>query len=304
MIHRYQYRDVVWIDLESPTESEVRALSEQFHLNPLVAHELQTPTPKPKVEMYRDFIYLILHFPAFKHSHSKGSNQEIDFILGHKFIITTHYDTIDPLHEFSKVFEVNSILEKSDIGDHAGHVFYYMIKHLYKALAHELDFITASLKTIEDNVFKGREREMVLALSKTSRTLLGFKQSLDLHHETLKTFDVAARKFFGEEFAYPLRNMLSEHFKVHNGIKSKIELMRELRETNNALLSTKQNEIMKVLTVNAFIALPLTLVISLFQIDTSARPIIGMENDFWIMVVLLASIATSMFAFSRYKNWL
>jgi magnesium transporter len=304
MIHRYQYKDIVWIDLESPTEAEVKALIDQFHLNQLVGKELHTPTPKPKVELYKDFVYLILHFPAFKHSHSKGVQQEIDFILGKKFLITTHYDMIDPLHEFSKVFEVNSILDKSDIGDHAGYIFYYMISNLYKALSHELDAITANLKVIEEGIFKGKEREMVISLSNVSRTLLDFKQSMELHHEVLKPFETAAKKFYGEEFGYSLSVIMSEHFKVHNTVRSKIELMKELRETNNALLSTKQNEVMKVLTVIAFIALPLTLVISLFQVDAISRPIVGEPNDFWTLVVMLGSIGTMMFAFSKYKKWL
>ncbi len=304
MIHRYQYRDIVWIDLESPTEAEVKALIEQFHLNPLVGKELHTPTPKPRVELYQDFIYLILHFPAFRHSHSKGVQQEIDFIIGHKFIITTHYDMIDPLHDFSKVFEVNSILDKGHMGDHAGFIFYYMIAHLYKALSHELDSISTSLKIIEDGVFKGKEREMVLSLSNVSRTLLEFKQSMDLHHDVLKTYDQVGKRFYGEGYAYSTSMILSEHFKVHNAVRSKIELMKELRETNNALLSTKQNETMKILTVVAFIALPLTLVISLFQVDNISRPIVGQENDFWIMLVVLVSIAIVMYAYSKFRKWL
>ena len=304
MIHRYHFRDIVWIDLDSPSEEEIGVLSKQFNINPLVGRELNTPTPKPKVELHPDFIYLILHFPVFKHSHKRGSSQEIDFIIGRKFIITTHYDTIDPLLEFSKLFEVNSILDKSDIGDHAGYIFYYMAAHLYKALSYELDFISASLKSIEENIFHGKEREMVISLSSVSRILLDFKRTMELHRDVLKNFEIAGNKFFGEEYSYHLKNILSEHFKVHNAVKNNLELLHELRETNNSLLTTKQNEVMKVLTVIAFIALPLTLLISLFQIDNISRPIVGNENDFWIMLTMLLSIAGIMIVFSKFKKWL
>src|SRR5210317_1659031 len=120
MLTRYKHRNLTWIDLESPTQEEVRNIMSEFSINPLAAEELLTPTLKPKVDQYDNFIYLILHFPAFKHSHSEGQNQEVDFIIGKDFLITTRYDTVDPIHKFSKVFEVNSILDRSDMGAHSG----------------------------------------------------------------------------------------------------------------------------------------------------------------------------------------
>src|SRR3989338_10005026 len=121
MISRYTYKDLVWIDLESPTQEEVRGVMEEFDIHPLVANELLVSTLRPKVDLYSNFIYLILHFPTISHKHRGKTEQEIDFIVGKKFLITTNYDLVDSLHEFSKVFEVHSILERSNIGDHAGY---------------------------------------------------------------------------------------------------------------------------------------------------------------------------------------
>ena len=112
MISRYKYRDLVWVDMERPSHEEVRQIMEEFEIHPIVADELLSPSLRPKVDRYENFIYLILHFPAIRHSHN-NSSQEVDFIIGKKFIITVRYELLDPLHKFSKVFEVNSILNKS-----------------------------------------------------------------------------------------------------------------------------------------------------------------------------------------------
>src|SRR3989344_2952266 len=197
MVSRYTHKSVTWVDVETPTKEEVRKLMDEFSIHPLVAEELLLPTVKPKVELYNDqFIYLILHFPAFRHTHTAGTDQEVDFIIGRNFIITTRYDTIDPLHKFSKIFEVNSILDRSDIGEHAGFVFFYMIKKLYKALEHELEYISDRLHATEEHIFKGMEKEMVIELSNISRELLAFKQAIALHREVLESFEIAARSFF------------------------------------------------------------------------------------------------------------
>lgn len=305
MITRHRHKELIWIDLESPTKDEVREIMEEYDVNPLAAEELLSPTRRPKVEVFKDFIFLILHFPAFKHSHLKESaNQEVDFIIGHKFLITTRYDTIDPLHKFSKVFEVNSILDRSDIGDHAGYLFFYMIKKLYKSVNHELHFINDKLDEIEEKIFKGYEREMVLELSKVSRQLINFKQETSLHKEVLESFDSAGRHFFGPGFIYHSKAIVGEYYKTQHGINALFHALTEIRETNNSLLTTKQNEIMKVLTVMAFVTFPLSVVASIFGMNTDILPIVGMPNDFWIIMGIMGAITVAFFLFFKYKKWL
>jgi len=121
MISKYTYKKLTWVDLESPTKEEVITLKDEYKLPDLVADELYEPTTRSKIDKYDNVIYLILHFPVLD---GKGQTErEIDFAIGKNFIITTHYETIDPIHEFSKIFEVNSILDKTNMGDHAGFFF-------------------------------------------------------------------------------------------------------------------------------------------------------------------------------------
>src|SRR3989339_963539 len=205
MISRYTYKDLVWVDMESPSNEEVRQIMEEFSLSPLIGNELLTPSVRSKVDMYEDFIYLILHFPTISHKHGKHDEQEVDFVIGKKFIITTHYEVIDPLHEFSKVFEVNSILDKSTMGLHGGFVFFYIMRELYQSLTHELDHIDDRLEAAEGKIFTGEESSMVEKLSLIHRDLLNFKQAVRYHRDVLESFELAGRRMFGQDFDYYMR---------------------------------------------------------------------------------------------------
>jgi magnesium transporter len=278
---------------------------DEYNIHPLIAEELLLPSLKPRVEFYPDsVIYLILHFPASKHTHSIEQNQEIDFIIGKNFLITTRYDTIDPLHKFAKVFEVNSILDKHDIGEHAGYVFFYMVQKLYQAIEHELEYVGDSLEEIKEKIFKGHEREMVTELSKVSRELLNFKQALRLHKEVLDSFEVAAQKFFGDDFTRQARAIMGEYYRIQNSVASNLDTVTELRETNNSLITTKQNEIMKILTIMAFVTFPLSLFASIFGMNTKTLPLAGFEGDFWIILGIMVAATIFFFAFFKHKRWL
>lgn len=304
MIKRYTHKQLVWIDLENPTSEEVRGIMQEFDLHPSVAQELLLPTIKPRIELYKNLIYLILHFPALRHTHSSDANQEIDFVIGENFIITTRYDSIDPMQKFSKIFEVNSILDRSNIGDHAGYIFYYMIKEMYQSLANELDSIKDSLKEIENDIFNGKEREMVTSLSKVSRDLLNFHHATSAHKQVLRSFESAALNFFGENFTYYIKDVVNEYYKIDDSTESNIELLRELRETNNSLLGSKQNETMKTLTVMAFIILPLSFLSSIYSMNTSFIPLVGTKNDFWIVIGFMAAVGVIIYLAFKHKKWI
>lgn len=304
MIKRRTHKHLVWVDIENPTNEEIRAIMQEFNLHPSVAQELLLPTVKPRVELHKNLIYLILHFPELKHNHCGEVNQEIDFVIGENFIITTRYDRIDPLNKFSKIFEVNSIIDRSNIGAHAGYIFYYMIKEMYQSLANQLDSINDSLKEIENEIFNGKEREMVVAISKVSRDLLNFHHATNAHKQVLRSLESASLNLFGENFSYYIKDVVNEYYKIDNSTESNIESLRELRETNDSLLTTKQNEITKTLTVMAFIILPLSFISSIYSMNTSFVPLVGGKNDFWIIMAIMAMVGIIIFLVFKFKKWL
>ena len=82
------------------------------------------------------------------------------------------------------------------------------------------------------------------------------------------------------------------------------ELLHELRETNNSLLSTKENETMRILTIMALLTFPLALLVSILEIDTVNNPIRHMPYDFWIILGIVIAVGASMYLYFKHKKWL
>lgn len=305
MLSRQTHGELVWIDVVSPTQDEVRSLMEEFSLDPLIAEELVAPSMRNRVDARDQYFYVVLHFPTFKHLHDVAAVPlELDFIVGKNWIITTRYVEIDPLHQFSRLFEIETLLDRKDIAKHAGFVFYYMLAELYKTLYDELLHISVRLDTAEERIFGGYEKEMVIELSRISRDLLNYVQALDNHDSMLHSIETPGIALFGYEYARNIRSVIGEYDRLENAIRSNQASLAELRETNSALLSTKQNEIMKLFTIMAFVTFPLSLVASIFGMNTVSTPIVGRPFDFWVLVGLMTTAAVLFFSFFKYKKWL
>ncbi|OGC88877.1 hypothetical protein A2419_02510 [Candidatus Adlerbacteria bacterium RIFOXYC1_FULL_48_26] len=303
MITRYVQRNLTWIDCLSPTAAEVRSLMHEFDIDPLIAEELLLPSYKPKVEKLGDLIYIILHFPTLRNGR-QTPEQEIDFIIGKHFLITTRYENIDPFHTFAKIFEVEALLKKEAHATHGGHLFVALVRNLYQAIENGCTTMHRRLRDIEERIFSGDERRMVAGLSQVGRSIHDFRQSMAPHEEMLKSFEPVGTKTFGSEFAYYVRDLEGAYERIDRTLDNLHGSLTELRETNNSLLSTKQNEIMKTFTVMAFIFLPLSFIAGLFGMNTRNNPIVGTAHDFWIIVGIMTVLACCFFIYFRRKDWL
>lgn len=275
-----------------------------YDIHPVVAEELLSKTIRPKVDYYGNQIYLVLHFPTVNHSHGGKTSQEIDFVISKNFLLTVHYETVDPLLEFSKMFEVNSILEKSNMGNHAGFLFFYIVRELYKNLSAELDTLGKTLSDIEENIFEGKEREMVKTISSINRKLINFKQAIRFHKDVLVSFEVAAKQFFGEEFAFYARAISGEAYEIANILEGHKETLTDLWSTNDSIVSTKINEIMKIIAIISFVTFPLSLIAAIFGMNTSYLPIVGMPHDFAIVMGIMLTFMLFIFAYFKKKRWI
>ncbi|MES2470668.1 MAG: CorA family divalent cation transporter [Patescibacteria group bacterium] len=309
MIQTYKYNHLTWVDIQSPTSDDIATILRDYKLHPLVAEEILSPSSKAKIERYDEYLYAVLHFPVRVRSSEENSftveEKEIDFIIGKSYVISVTYSTVEPLQNFAKVFEVNSIVDKAgtrDINRHAGFIFYYMLKRLYGSVNNDLQAIEKSLYVGEKKIFLGEERYMVRFLSEINRELIDIKHGLRGHRDVLSYF--SQMHLFGDDFGYYSTDLQTEYQKAHEFTVSNRDLLSELRDTNDSLLTTKQNETMKVFTIMAFVTFPLTLIIDILTVPSDHNPIMGLRFDFEIILGIMILATLAMFWYFKHKKWL
>ncbi len=300
MIKTSTYKDLTWLDLKNPSHEEIEKIMHDYDIPKEAGEDLLSPTPKQRVVEYPNCIYIVMHFPELRNPKSKDYRKEIDFILGKKFIVTVHYDAIHTIDTIEKKI----LIETEEIEYNAGHIFHKIIKNLYHTLLRDVEVIKEALSKSENGIFKGDEKKMVVELSKIHRDILRFRNAIIPHREAITALFGMVRNFYGEKYEYFIHDMSSECQRVERRMQNNKDMLDELRHTNDSLLSAKQNEAMKGLTLMAFITFPLSLVAAIFSMPTLQMPIVGMPNDFLIIILIMLSIVILSMSYFHYKKWL
>ena len=303
MISRYTHQGLNWVDLENPTREEADSLGEEFGLHPIVTNELIARSEREKVDVYENSIYLILHFPLKNRSTGHIEETEIDFVLMRNAIITTHYELVDPLHDFARLFEADSYLKNGIIGDHAGFIFFAQMRELYKHTHFLLESVERDIRQMEKEVFNGDENDMVTRLSNTNRALIDIRSSLRFHKEVVKSFGQAAARLYGPEFIAYTNLIESEYATIERSLEENRQMLQDLRRTNDSLLSAKTNESIRRLTVFNVILMPLTLITTIFAMHSR---LLYIDEPWQLGAVfgVMALVALIFISYFRSKKWL
>ncbi len=238
----YRYDGGEWIDLHSPTLEEVREAAAVAGIDPSVAEELLSPSFKHKIQFHDHYAFIVLYFPALDESERNDAAYEIDFILTKNNIITTHYERVRALEQFQPI-------EENTAG-----VFFGILEELLGNFEYKLSAVDHWMRELENKMFSGQEKHTILELSEISRHLIDFKKITAVYPELFEALTENGSKLLGKK----AEELSKENFERFNKSKTKLEILadtaKELRETNNSLLSTKQNQTMKTLTWVTIIA--------------------------------------------------
>ena len=305
MIFRHEYRDGIWIDLEQPTGDEIRQIAKEFSITERLERELLSPTPTPLVSGDENMALLVLHFPAQGAEEGETKNQEIDFIVGNRFILTVRYEIITPLHHLKKLLETQQlVVGKTPVTTDV--LLEILFAHLYTAMRDHTNHIATNLSRVEKDMFDGHERMTIRSISNISREFLHVEASLANQEESLHHFldAIVQCGFFGPTFPARTQRMLAERTHIARIVKTHREMASELRETNIALIESRQSEIMKTLTVITFIFLPLELITFIFSMHALGTPLEENPNAFWIISGTMLAIGLLITLFLARKRWI
>jgi len=176
MIFRHEYEGGVWVDLEQPTENEIRQVAREFSVNERIEREMLAPTPVPTTITDDGMVLLVLHFPTQGVGDGETKSQEVDFVVGKDFILTVRYEVVAPLHHLKKLLEAQQLVTgKVPIATDT--LLEILFVHLYTAMRDHTNHVAGNLARVEKDMFDGHERTTVRAISNISREFLHPRQS-------------------------------------------------------------------------------------------------------------------------------
>lgn len=303
MVEHFKQGRLRWVNLKNPTTEEVKKVMDELDLSPLLMSDLTTPVKKSTAVLAEGTIKITLDFPVVKRL-DVYHPYEVKFLISKNSLLTVQYEEMEGLDRFKRQFEVATALRKKQKGLTGVHIFLSLITNIYESIGTKLDYIDSRLSEMESEIFKNNEKQMVFEISLASKKIIAFRHIMQSHDKVFRDALPLFQELYKNAFNANLQNIQGLYYTLQRRANAQFETLSALRETNSAMLFTKQNEVMKTLTIMAFITFPLTLMSSIFGMNTRHTPLIGLEHDFWFIIAGMSIAAILLFAFFKRMGWM
>jgi len=296
--------NITWLDINKPTEQDLNKLKDDFDLHPFIAEQFLPPIHRPKIEEFPGQLFLVLHFPVYNKKSHQTKLVELDLIITPTILITSHIGRIPDLEEFfircqEGEYNQNQYFKSS------GHLLFELLDWLIDSCLPSLDHIGEKINKIEEKVFKGHEKEMLIKIAMVKKDLIDFNRAIKPQRSVLEILKKKSPRVFTKELDSMAQEVSGSIVRVWNVLENNRELINAIEQTNNSLLSYKLNDIMKFLTVVSFITFPLSVIVGFFGMNVFSDIPVTQNPYTWIGILIFMFISsTIMVIYFRKKKWL
>jgi magnesium transporter len=292
-----------WINIERPRQIDRAWLEEHFDFHPLDYEDVFSRNQRPKVDEYEGYLFVVLHFPVFDKRVNRLNGAEVDIFVGPDFIITLPNEGLQPLQYLFDRCRTNEDIREDMFSKGAGYLLYKVVDACVDASFPMLRKMGLKLERLEQAIFEEEaNREIVRDLSNAKQEIINFRKIVRPQRVALKDLERTKRYVTGElDIYFDDINDASE--RVWDMLENFKEVIEGLENTNEAVLSHRLNDSIRVLTAFSVIMLPLTLIASVLGMNVGV-PGEGSIHAFWITIGVMLSVLVGMILWFRRRGWL
>ncbi len=303
MIETVTIGNLHWSHLIRPSEEDLKALQSHYNFHPLDIEDCRTlENLRPKVDIYDDYLFLILHFPCFNETNTFVETKEFKIFWGKDFLITigkSHWLVKDLFNaeKTRKEDRVNLDVVTSD------DLFYRIVEHLMEDTKKLVDRVNKDVDDCGKLLF-GRHAEKIIekiSITRKNVILLNtmFKPQLVLFNQ----LQSGSIKGFSEKMEDYWGNIMDVYQRVWDIVEDDGELISGYSKTFDSLQVNKTNEVMKILTLISSVLLPLTFIASLYGMNIKL-PGQDQSESFLILSSAMILIAVTMVIYFKKRKWM
>jgi len=303
MIETIKIGTIKWHHIIDPKDEDFQFLKDNFYFHPLDIEDCRSMlNQRPKIDIYDDYYFIILHFPKFDRINRFLKTKEVKIFWGDDYVITignTHWVVKDLFDEAQSQAQRK---EEFEIGT-TDALLYRILERLMTETFSLTRKIGSDVEFLNRDLFNKNAEKTIERISVTRKNIILlntiFKPQLPLFHK----FESGAIEGYAENMEDYWGNILDYYQKIWDMTEDYQELIEGLSKTFDSLQANRTNQIMKILTLISSFILPLSFITGLYGMNV----VLPMEKNpfaFYAVLIIMILMAGFMFLYFKMKKWM
>lgn len=319
-------RNIVWLDIQGPTDEDIAVLREDFGFHPLAVEDAIRAHERPKVDAYdlstgsslppqinggtagavppdssRNSYYFVVFYAAvYDPTEDHIIPRAISLFIGANFLVTVHRDDISHVSDTLARWQASN----SPLGHRVGALVHALLDALVDDYFPLMDQVADRVEDLEDAIFIHFTEESIETIFRLKKGLLNARRIIAPERDVL---NVLLRRqlpvFTSEDVAY-LQDVYDHIVRVTDSIDTYRDLLSSALDSYLSLQSNKLNQIVKILTIASIILMADALITGFYGQNFKYFPGLDFRiGSFWSLI-LMAVTTAGLALYFRWRKWL
>jgi magnesium transporter len=290
---------LTWIHVDQPGPVEAAIVAQRFGFHELDIEDVLSKRQRPKIDEYESYAFIVLHFPFYDKTVQRLNAAELDIFIGSDFVITLPNVELLPVTHLFDRCEKDEELRDEIFSKGSGYLLYHVLDDLFDYCFPILDKIGWKLDAIEDDLFEGRSEEIVRDISNAKQEIIAYRKIIKPERATVRSLERYTQRFLPEGLELYFDDIVDAAERIWDLLDNYKEVVEALEQTNESIISHRQQYRLQILTVFSVIFLPLTLISGVFGMNW------GFGSAGFIATVSgMVALFLSALGVFRWRRWL
>ena len=168
--------DLTRVNIEGATERETEYLAQNYPFHPLDLDDCLSRIQRPKIDEYKDYLFLVFHFPVFNKEAGVTTSSQLSVFIGKGYLITLHKGELKPLVKLFRECQIDEESRQEYFSQGSGYLLYRIIDRLVDYCLPILNKIGDNIERVEDNIFSNGVRGAIREISMLRRDIISFRR--------------------------------------------------------------------------------------------------------------------------------
>jgi magnesium transporter len=289
----------VWVDLQNAGEEGFDKLTPALQFHPMAVEDCVLDVNHPKVDDYRDYLYIALHSARWDDPDAEPVLKEIDVLIGPNYLVTYHEE------ETRGIERARALLARRGdlLSRGPDHLLYYILDVMVDNYLPIIEMVHTRVDELEERVLHRPNRRVLADILRLKRGVAMIRRVVGPQRDTI--LSLTRDEFPGIRPAIRpyLRDVYDRLARMSDHLDSFRDELATVLDIYVSQVSNQLNEVMKVLTAITVVIVPVTLISSIYGMNVHF-PGTGTTWGFWMSVALMVVTALGMIAYFRSRRWL
>jgi magnesium transporter len=291
--------DFVWLGLRDPVAEELDRIGAIFGLHELALEDARKAHQRPKLEGYDTSFFIVLRTARYNDEREEVEFGEINLFLGSGYAIVVRHGEASDLADARRRVEARPELLREGPGAVAWAVLDKVVDDYMPVVAG----IDNDIQEVEEEVFATGHGESTQRIYFLKREVIEFHHAVFPLLAPLEAMERGAYPQIGESLRRFFRDVADHARRVNEQVNAQRELLTSVLEANLALLSVRQNEVVKQISAwAAIIAVP-TFIASIYGMNFEHMPELDSRIGYPLALTVMLLAVLVLHRFFRRIGW-